>query len=213
MVNLNIFNGGSNKVHIDNTAVDTSTPPVVTAAPDLSFLVPAAMLDIDALLGTDPPKSPTRRDRIKTMTGATPNAATTERMKRNTDSMLEDVTIAGNLKKRLAMRREQVTKMSLEVNASLSSFVLEQLTSVDDPKSTQKNSHNGLRRRSSTLDALAAVTVVPENCEQASELAMKAAMDGYFSNIPKEKMEEAKKIFMESLQVRRETAEESDCDC
>ena len=46
------------------------------------------------------------------------------RMKRNTDSMLEDAVIASALKKRLAVRWEQVTKKSL-TSSGLADFIMQ----------------------------------------------------------------------------------------
>jgi CRP-like cAMP-binding protein len=102
------------------------------------------------------------------------------RAKRNTDSILEDVCISTALKIRLEQRWMQVTKQSLEARDDFSKFVLSQL--------------------GSSLDAMPSTTVTTESATNAANLAIKAAMDGYFSNIPQDKVDLARKIFIESLQ-------------
>jgi len=121
--------------------------------------------------------SPNRRTRIKTMANSATSTqvtdddmtdasnATSMRMARNTDSMLQDVTISNNLKLRLAARREQFTKKSLVAKNDLSKFVLEQLAGGG-------------------LDAIASASSTPEHAENAADLAIRAAMEGYFSNVP-----------------------------
>ena len=126
------------------------------------------MADLDSLLLSDREDharnpSPTRRDRIRTMNETKPSEvgdATLERIKRNTDSMLEDVKVAPNLKKRLDMRREQVTKVSLKANDNLSSFIMDQIMAETEPEgSAKKAGPPGALRRNSTLDALASTTI------------------------------------------------------
>ena len=55
-----------------------------------------------------------RRERIRTLDQQNHiGSAASERMRRNTDSMLEDITIAKQLKRRLTARWQQITKRSI----------------------------------------------------------------------------------------------------
>jgi len=58
---------------------------------------PTTPVDVDLDGG---PISPSRRTRVKSLGQKNIDAASTDRMKRNTDSMLEDAVVSGYLKKR-----------------------------------------------------------------------------------------------------------------
>ncbi len=151
-----------------------STPDTIDLDSDLNF--------VNNDLGIHSSSSPSsRRERVKTMQSKNQDQATTERMKRNTDSMLEDVVIANHLKRRLESRWIQVSKKTVE-NRSLSDFVIKEITT------------------GGSLDAVAAAHETDEKCAHAADLAIKAALEGYFSNMNGEKLAEAKNLFMQNLQ-------------
>jgi len=104
-----------------------------------------------------------RRERIHSLDQKDKDTATTERIKRNTDSMLEDVAIAKQLKRRLSSRWQQITKQTIN-NPGLSDFL-------------KKNIMEG------SLDALAAVKSTSVRRQDAAKVAMEACMGGYFSNM------------------------------
>lgn len=111
--------------------------------------------------------SPSKRERIKTLgyEDAHESPASRERMKRNTDSMLEDAVISSYLRKRLDIRRQQASKRTLKVNDKLSQFILNEIASGKE------------------LEAESAVTVTDEKKSKACDQAIRAAMEGYFSNL------------------------------
>ena len=105
-----------------------------------------------------------RRERIHSLEQkGRGKSATTERIQRNTDSMLEDVAIAKQLKRRLTSRWQQITKRTIN-NSGLSDFL---------KKSIMEGS----------LDALAAVKPTSNRRHNAAKIAMEACMGGYFSNM------------------------------
>ena len=89
--------------------------------------------------------------------------ASIERMKRNTDSMLEDHVIANKLKRRLGSRREQINKLTV-ANTVLSDFIMKSITE-------------------GSLDAVAAAQATNESLNSAADLACQACLEGYFENI------------------------------
>lgn len=134
-----------------------------------------------------------RRMRVRTLDQKKANdVATTERMKRNTDSMLEDAVIAKKLKRRLAARWQQITKRTI-TDTGLSDFIM---------KSIMEGS----------LDAVAAAKSTSERCSHAADLAISASMEGYFVNLKnKEASHHVKQLFMESL--NREEFNQGDFIC
>lgn len=107
--------------------------------------------------------------------------ASTERIKRNTDSMLEDDIIAKRLKRRLTSRREiEISRGTVEYS-SLSEFI--------------KNSV-----METSLDTLSVVCPTDEQLCRAVNLAMNVFVQGVFVNINNvESKVKAKEIFQESL--------------
>lgn len=111
--------------------------------------------------------------------------ASAERMKRNTDSMLEDVIIANKLKRRLSSRREVGISRRTVENSSLSDFI---------KKSVMETS----------LDALSFVRPTDHQLSHAVDLALNVFLEGYFEDISNEKLKSmARQIFLESL-IREE---------
>ena len=111
--------------------------------------------------------------------------ASTERMKRNTDSMLEDVIIAKKLKRRLSSRREVGISRRTVENSSLSDFI---------KKSVMESS----------LDALSVVRPTDHQLSHAVDLALNVFLEGYFVDISNEQVQsKARQIFLESL-IREE---------
>jgi len=110
------------------------------------------------------------------------DSASKERMKRNTDSMIEDAVIAKQLKRRLGARWEQRSKQTV-TNTELSDFLMK---SILEEKS---------------LDAVAAATCTSESRSNAADIAVKSLMEGYFATVDDKKTtHRVKKLFMESLQ-------------
>jgi hypothetical protein len=106
-MNLKIFSK-NNKVLVDNTETippgkgldarlagkrreNPNTPSISGSEGSIT------PIDFDNLSGKT---SPSRRERVKTLGHKGSDAASTDRMKRNTDSMLEDAVISGYLKTR-----------------------------------------------------------------------------------------------------------------
>lgn len=119
--------------------------------------------------------------------------ASTERMKRNTDSMLEDVIIANKLKRRLSSRREVGISRRTVENSSLSDFIKKSIME-------------------SSLDALSIVRPTDHQLGHAVDLAMTVFLEGYFVDISNEYIKSmAKQIFLQSL--IREEFYESDYIC
>ncbi|GMH96334.1 hypothetical protein TrST_g1418 [Triparma strigata] len=197
-MNLKIFNKTNNKVAIDDRGPSQTAEGKAQTVPNtpLSPTVTPVALDLHELgddlanmdLGLSPnAPSPSRRDRVKTMGQKNQDAATEERIKRNTDSMLEDAVIANHLKKRLQIRFEQLTKKTL-MNTTFSDFILAEI-------------REGSRAKESAM-------VTDEEKAKASDLAIKAAMEGYFSNMDESMLKAAKGLFMESLE-REEFSKDS----
>jgi len=105
-----------------------------------------------------------RRERTRTLEDNDfADAATTERMRRNTDSMIEDVVISKQLKRRLSSRWQMITKRTIE-NKELSDFI-------------RANILEG------SLDALAAAKSTSTKRLAAADIAMESCMGGYFLNM------------------------------
>lgn len=120
------------------------------------------LANMDLMLSSLNTTSPSRRERVKTMGQKNQDAATEERIKRNTDSMLEDAVIRDHLKKRLQIRFEQLTKKTM-VNTVFSDFIMAEI-----------------REGSQAMES---VKSTDGEKGKASDLAIKAAMEGYFSNM------------------------------
>lgn len=118
--------------------------------------------------------------------------ASAERMKRNTDSMLEDVIIANKLKRRLCSRRDQKNRRTID-DTGLSDFIMKSITE-------------------GSLDAVAAATTTNERLTNAADLAFRSCMAEYFANIEDEDTKtRARNIFVESLM--REEFRQGDYVC
>ncbi len=122
--------------------------------------------------------------------------ASTERVKRNTDSMLEDVTIANKLKRRLGSRRESTgtnynfyhghCRKTIE-STGLSDFIMKCIMEE-------------------SLDAMSIARPTNYQLSHAADLAMAVCLEGYFENMQDLEVEtknKARQIFMESL-IREE---------
>jgi serine/threonine protein kinase/CRP-like cAMP-binding protein len=141
-----------------------------------------------------------RRLRVRTLEGEPlhldidVDIASTERMKRNTDSMLEDVIIASKLKRRLGSRRRElgISRKTIE-NTGLSDFI---------KKCIMEES----------LDAVSVARPTNVQLSHAADLAMSVCLEGYFENLRDERTKEkARQIFLESL--IREEYNEGDYIC
>jgi len=122
-----------------------------------------------------------RRMRVRTLEQKHGNdIATTERMKRNTDSMLEDAVIAKKLKRRLTSRWQEITKRTI-TDTGLSDFIMQSIME-------------------GSLDAEAAAKPTCEKRAHAANLAINASMQGYFVNLEnKETSDHVTQLFRESL--------------
>mmetsp|Transcript_847 Transcript_847/g.1495 ORF Transcript_847/g.1495 Transcript_847/m.1495 type:complete len:637 (+) Transcript_847:166-2076(+) len=176
-MNLKIFNK-TNKVVAGNDPLPQVKKEVKRSPPTPIHTLSSGDVDVDAEVTTLLSPS-SRRERVRTMGQKVTDAATEERIKRNTDSMLEDAVIANHLKKRLQIRFEQLTKKTL-VDNTFSNFILAEIT-----------------RGSETMSS---VKPTDEKKSHASDLAIKAAMEGYFSNMDEDSIKAAKELFMESLE-------------
>mmetsp|Transcript_36556 Transcript_36556/g.74457 ORF Transcript_36556/g.74457 Transcript_36556/m.74457 type:complete len:723 (-) Transcript_36556:169-2337(-) len=117
--------------------------------------------------------------------------ASTERMTRNTDSMLEDAVIAAKLKRRLCTRR-QAHRKSI-ANSDLSEFIVKSISE-------------------GSLDAAAAAKPTDASLSFAANAALCTCMEGYFtSTADSETKAKAMHIFMESLS--REEFHDGDMIC
>lgn len=124
--------------------------------------------------------------------GTKQNIASTERMTRNTDSMLEDAVIAGKLKRRLWTRR-QAHRKSICANSDLSDFIAKSITE-------------------GSLDAVAAAKPTDASLSFAANAAMYACMEGYFTDFADAQTKsKALNIFMGSLS--REEFHQGDVIC
>lgn len=127
-----------------------------------------------------------RRTRVRTLEAEqSQRDATTERIKRNTDSMLEDAVIGTKLKRRLASRRQSgVSRRSVE-DASLSNFIKKSI--LETP-----------------LDALSIVQPTDLQLVEAANLALNIFVEGFLIDISSvEIQEKARQIFLETL-IREE---------
>ena len=136
-----------------------------------------------------------RRLRVRTLEGGNlmSEIASAERLKRNTDSMLEDALIASRLKRRLGSRRETSESKQAIENTGLSDFIKKSILEGN-------------------LDAASAARPTNEHLIEAAELAMKVCLEGYFENIVDADLKKkAKEIFLDSL--IREEYNEGDYIC
>ncbi|KAL3805052.1 hypothetical protein HJC23_003280 [Cyclotella cryptica] len=133
------------------------------------------------------PTSPTlRKIRVRTTEVKSPtllkHAASSERVRRNTDSMLEDAFIADRLKRRLGSRRESQSSRKTIAYTGLSDFIM---------KSIMEGS----------LDAVSAAMPTDASLSNATNLAFHACMAGYFDNLENESLTlKVKHMFMQSLE-------------
>lgn len=131
------------------------------------------------------PASPTpRKTRTRTVEVKSPlkHVASSERVRRNTDSMLEDAFIADRLKRRLGSRRESQTNRRTIAYTGLSDFIM---------KSIMEGS----------LDAISAAMPTNASLSNATKIAFQACMTGYFKNLDDENTSlKLKHMFMESLE-------------
>jgi serine/threonine protein kinase len=128
--------------------------------------------------------TPLRKSRIRSIEIQSPlkHVASSERVRRNTDSMLEDAFIADRLKRRLTSRRVVHSRRTIEYT-DLSDFIV-------------KSIMEGGR-----LDAISAALPTDASLSNAVELAFRACMAGYFDNLDNESLSSRVKcMFMESLQ-------------
>lgn len=124
-----------------------------------------------------------RKMRTRTMEVQSPlkHVASTERVRRNTDSMLEDVFIADKLKRRLGSRREQSTRRTISYTG-LSDFIMKSITE-------------------GALDAVSAAMPTDKSLSHAANIAFRACMAGYFENLENEEVTgKLKLLFVESLE-------------
>lgn len=133
------------------------------------------------------PTSPTpRKIRVRTTEVKSPtpskHVASSERVRRNTDSMLEDAFIADKLKRRLVSRRESQSSRKTIAYTGLSDFIM---------KSIMEGS----------LDAVSAAMPTDASLTNATNLAFHAFMAGYFDNLENESLAlKVKHMFMHSLE-------------
>ena len=98
--------------------------------------------------------------------------------------------IAGKLKRRLEVRKEQFTKQTVACKG-LSEFMLDEISG--------KSRKNSSFYKGGTLDALSAGHVTDASLIGAANLAIKASMEGYFSGMKGGNLELATEMFKESL--------------
>lgn len=131
----------------------------------------------------NPTLSPTpRKSRIRTIEVKSPmkHVASSERVRRNTDSMLEDAFIADKLKRRLTSRRESLPTLDY---TGLSDFIIKSIM------------------EGGSLDAISAAMPSDGSLENAANLAFRACMAGYFDNLDNESLSrKVKRMFIESLE-------------
>ena len=113
--------------------------------------------------------------------------ASSERMKRNTDSMIEDVVIAQKLKQRLAARweRQQLKqeKGFVVSNTALSDSITQQIS------------------RGGKINWEAAARPTTECISNAADMAQMTIMKGYFTYLEDEATSQrVRKLFIESVQ-------------
>ena len=134
---------------------------------------------------TTPPNLNPRKYRTRTVEIHSPlkHVASCEKVRRNTDSMLEDAFIADKLKRRLGSRREQTnTHRQTIAYTGLSDFIMNSIME-------------------GSLDAISAAMPTNESLSDAANIAFHACMAGYFDNLEDEiTIQKLKHLFMESLE-------------
>jgi len=130
--------------------------------------------------------SPTnrRKTRTRTVEAHSPmkHVASSEKVRRNTDSMLEDAFIADKLKRRLGSRRETRLRRTIAYSG-LSDFIMESIM------------------EGGTLDAISAALPTDEKLCHAANIAFHACMAGYFGHLTDELViRKLKHLFSESLE-------------
>jgi len=137
----------------------------------------------ESSIGVQTMQSPNRRNaRTRTVEVHSPmkHVASSEKVRRNTDSMLEDVFIADKLKRRLGSRREQSSRRTITYTG-LSDFIMNSIME-------------------GSLDAISAAMPTDESLSSAANIAFHACMSGYFENLKDEIIiQKLKHLFMESL--------------
>ena len=125
-----------------------------------------------------------RKSRTRTVEVHSPmkHVASSEKVRRNTDSMLEDAFIADKLKRRLGSRREQTATRRTIAYSGLSDFIMNSIME-------------------GSLDAISAAMPTDESLSNAANIAFHACMAGYFGNLKDEiVIKKLKHLFMESLE-------------
>lgn len=131
-----------------------------------------------------------RKSRMRTLEVGlgTSDVASTIRMRRNTDSMLEDAIIADRLRRRLGSRRRgygsgSTTGRREVTDRGLADFIMGCLT------------------REGTLDAVSAARPTSGKIAKAADLASKSFLEGYFQSdsLSADTRMRARQIFLESL--------------
>ena len=136
-----------------------------------------------------------RKSRTRTVEVHSPmkHVASSEKVRRNTDSMLEDAFIADKLKRRLGSRREQTASRKTIAYSGLSDFIMNSIME-------------------GSLDAISAAMPTDESLSNAANIAFHACMAGYFGNLKDEiVIQKLKHLFMESLE--RVEFQQGDCIC
>lgn len=132
----------------------------------------------------DAMQSPIRKSKTRSVEVHSPmkHVASSEKVRRNSDSMLEDAFVADKLKRRLASRREQAKNRRTIAYTGLSDFIM---------KSIMEGS----------LDAISAVMPTDESLSNAANIAFQSCMAGYFDNLKDEiVIQTLKNLFMDSLE-------------
>jgi len=125
-----------------------------------------------------------RKSRTRTVEVHSPmkHVASSEKVRRNTDSMLEDAFIADKLKRRLGSRREQTATRRTIAHSGLSDFIMNSIME-------------------GSLDAISAAMPTDESLSNAANIAFHACMSGYFDNLKDEiVIQKLKNLFTQSLE-------------
>ena len=139
---------------------------------------PEFIVEVDAI------RSPIRKSKTRSVEVHSPmkHVASSEKVRRNSDSMLEDAFVADKLKRRLASRREQATNRRTIAYTGLSDFIM---------KSIMEGS----------LDAISAVLPTDKSLSNVANAAFHACMAGYFDNLKDEiVIQKVKNLFTDSLE-------------
>jgi hypothetical protein len=139
---------------------------------------PEIIVEVDAI------RSPIRKSKTRSVEVHSPmkHVASSEKVRRNSDSMLEDAFVADKLKRRLASRREQATNRRTIAYTGLSDFIM---------KSIMEGS----------LDAISAVLPTDKSLSNVANAAFHACMAGYFDNLKDEiVIQKVKNLFTDSLE-------------